>query len=466
MSDLPHANFIMADDDPGLTTMVRRFWTLEDHEQLYSTKKSPSVDEKKVLEFFEANTKKVGGQYQVPIPFKTQTPIFFDNRRQAQARLMRKRKKFQGDTTYFDEYNNVIQSNIREGYAEEIPQEQIEGENGKVNYICHNSVSHPRKKLRVVFNAAEKFAGQSFNDQVRACPDLLETIVGILLRFREGQVAVSADIRAFFSRVLIPPEQKDYLRFIWFRDGRLEELVHYRMQCQIFGTIAAQAASIVARNRSVRDAVKVSILTATEAERSLRDFYSDDYMGSFKDTTTAVITALKLKEALGHGGFELTKFQSNDPRVVREIVGEAQQENLATVGTAGGTALGIGWDLDRDLFFIPSRLAELDGPITKRKLLASLMKIYDPMGWLSPFVLPMKLIMQQTCKGNQTLQWDEPLPDQIQREAQACLNSLHHVSLLEIPRCYARGLSGRIVSRQLHTHFLMEAIAPTGPMLI
>ena len=44
-------------------------------------------------------------------------------------------------------------------------------------------------------------------------PDLLNQLVGILLRFRTGRVAVAGDIRAMFHQVRVPEKDRDSLRF-------------------------------------------------------------------------------------------------------------------------------------------------------------------------------------------------------------------------------------------------------------
>ena len=49
-------------------------------------------------------------------------------------------------------------------------------------------------KTRVVFDYAAKHKETSLNDQLLTEPDLTNSIVGILMRFREEQVALSADI--------------------------------------------------------------------------------------------------------------------------------------------------------------------------------------------------------------------------------------------------------------------------------
>ena len=76
---------------------------------------------------------------------------------------------------------------------------------------------HPKKpdKIRVVFDCSAKCAGSSLNDQLLQGPDLTNSLVGVLTRFRQESVAFMSDIEAMFYQVFVPEEQRDFLRFLW-----------------------------------------------------------------------------------------------------------------------------------------------------------------------------------------------------------------------------------------------------------
>ena len=74
--------------------------------------------------------------------------------------------------------------------------------------------------------------------------------------------------------------------------------------------------------------------------------------------------------------------------------------------------MGVQWDRIKDNFeFVLatfSRLA-LEGTFTKRTLLSSTARFYDPLGLLSPFILPLKCLFKEIC--HLKLGWDEALPE-------------------------------------------------------
>ncbi len=93
--------------------------------------------------------------------------------------------------------NNLISS----GYAERVPVTDLSRSDGKVWYIPHHGVYHPKKgKMRVVFDCAASFQGASLNAQLLTGPDLTSTLIGVLTRFRKESVVLISDIEACFIK--------------------------------------------------------------------------------------------------------------------------------------------------------------------------------------------------------------------------------------------------------------------------
>ena len=55
----------------------------------------------------------------------------------------------------------------------------------------------------MVFDAAAKSDGTSMNDQLFQGPDLANSLTGVLIRFREEEIAFTADLKAIFHQVKI-----------------------------------------------------------------------------------------------------------------------------------------------------------------------------------------------------------------------------------------------------------------------
>ena len=72
---------------------------------------------------------------------------------------------------------------------------------------------HPINPERVGAEAA-RYQGSSLNDCLLSGPDLLNSLVGILMSFRPELIAVS-DIEAMFCQVEVPEEDQPVLHFEW-----------------------------------------------------------------------------------------------------------------------------------------------------------------------------------------------------------------------------------------------------------
>ena len=70
-------------------------------------------------------------------------------------------------------------------------------------------------KVGVVFDCAASYQGRSLNNELLTGPDLLRSLIGVLLRFRLGRIAFTADIQFMFHQVYVANEDQDFLRFLW-----------------------------------------------------------------------------------------------------------------------------------------------------------------------------------------------------------------------------------------------------------
>ena len=123
-------------------------------------------------------------------------------------------------------------------------------------YIPHHSVYNINKpdKIRVVYDCSATYNDVSLNGSIYQGPDMTNKLVGVLLRFREGKYAIMSDIQAMFHQVVVPTEQRDALRFLWWKDGNLNEKTEiYRMTRHVFGGVWCSSAATYALRRTADD---------------------------------------------------------------------------------------------------------------------------------------------------------------------------------------------------------------------
>lgn len=91
-------------------------------------------------------------------------------------------------------------------------------EYGPIHYISHHEVQRPESKstpVRIVFNSSAVFRGHRLNDYWVKGPDFLNDLLGVVLRFRENEVAFIGDISKMYHRIRTPEADQHVYRFPW-----------------------------------------------------------------------------------------------------------------------------------------------------------------------------------------------------------------------------------------------------------
>ena len=435
--------------DTYLDEQIQKLWKLEDESTLFDDERGMSFNDRKAVDIWENTITMDNGHYQLAIPFKERPPSLQDNHCIAEHRLQSLGRRLERDTHLHGKYKEGISDLLQKGYAEEVP----ESDDKVVTwYIPHHPVFHPMKpdKVRIVFDCASKYKGQSLNDVVLQGPDLTNKLVGVLLRFRQERIAIIADIEAMFHQVRVPPEDRDVLRFLWWPDGNLRETPKaFRMCVHLFGGTWSPSVCNFAMRRTAEDNQGQC---ASDAARVVqRNFYVDDCLVSVQDEDEAVKLAAELRMLLRKGGFRLAKWLSNNPRVLQTIPLEDRAKQVAGLDLNREAlpverALGMRWDIEQDCFTY--KINPKDKPSTRRGLLSIVSSVYDPLGYASPCVLQAKLILQELTR--QKLGWDEPIPDEEAQKWKSWLDELPKMEEFEINRCVKPHDFGKVTDYQLH----------------
>ena len=159
--------------------------------------------------------------------------------------------------------------------------------------------------------------GVSLNNQLHQGPELTNSLLCVLLRFRQGPVALVADIEGMFNQVKVPPEDADALRFLWWKDSNLERPSEFQMTSYIFGAIDSPSCAIFCLKRAAEDNKGNFSEDAVNAVNE--DLYVDDFIKSVKTVEEARSLANEVTSLLAEAGFRLTKWMSNSRDVLSVI---------------------------------------------------------------------------------------------------------------------------------------------------
>lgn len=111
-------------------------------------------------------------------------------------------------------------------------------------YLPLFGVRNPKKpdQIRGVFDSSANFGGIFLNSVLMSGPDIINSLLEILLRFRKDEVAVEADIEQMFDRFRVNEDHRNYLRFFWYKQNNPDDImIEYRMTSHVFGNSPSSA---------------------------------------------------------------------------------------------------------------------------------------------------------------------------------------------------------------------------------
>ncbi len=376
-----------------------------------------------------------GGNYEIGLPFREDSPCLPTNRFQVLARFNSLKKRMLKNSSFATDYTKFMVEMIENDFVERVPDSEICGNFGKVWYLVHHGVYHKQKnKLRIVFDASLKTNAVSLNTELLQGPDLTNSLLAVLLRFRREKVAVMADVAKMFYQIKVPKHHRDYLRFFWYPQNNPNLTpIEYRLKVHVFGAISSPAVA----NFALKQAPKYTDCSP-EATSCISDqFYVDDLLHSVEEEGQAVRLIEEVKSTLANSGFKLTAFASNSREVLRNFPIEERSKPLKTIDILTDAlptdhALGVTWDTETDTLGFKIRLPQ--GRLTKRSILSTIFTIYDPLGLVTPALIPAKRVFQDACR--QHLPWDETIKGPLAVQWNSWLNSIALLDNFKIPRCY------------------------------
>ena len=161
-----------------------------------------------------------------------------DNKRAAYGRLMSTEQRLRKNPDHAKVYQQQIQDVIDRDVARKLNTEEITKYNGPVHYISHHEVLKTDSKstpVRIVFNSSASYMGHILNEYWAKGPDLLNNLLGILIRFRENRVAFIGDVSKMYHTVKTKVVEQHTHRFLWRDMNTAREPDTYVIQRVSFG---------------------------------------------------------------------------------------------------------------------------------------------------------------------------------------------------------------------------------------
>lgn len=407
-----------------LHNAVQQFWATENVPE--ASKTSP---EEKLCEsyFVQTHNRLEDGKYEVRLPLKQSTNVLGDSSKAAlrifkslETRLNRtpelKRKYVEFMQDYEDKGHMVTSSSLT------LPPEKPH------YFLPHHEVLRD-DKIRVVFNgSAVTTTGLSLNSILLPGEKLQNDIPDIIMGFRRHPVVFTCDIQQMFRNIWVHSDDQD-LQLIYWRSDPQKPIQIYKLTTVTYGL----ASSPFLANRVVQQLIEDESQNHPLAAAALRNqIYVDDALLGSDSEEHALQLQTDVIELMAKGGFTLRKWSSNSAKLLSAVPHECQGTAIHFNNEEQATCnvLGIKWLPDKDAFTYKVSTPEL--PATKRLVLSTIARLYDPLGWITPVIFYAKSFLQ--VLWTKALQWDDKLSPEISSIWENFVQQLVLLQDIYIPR--------------------------------
>nr|XP_044252270.1 uncharacterized protein LOC123003532 [Drosophila takahashii] len=439
-----------------LEKMVSDYFEIEN----FGVKPAPPVaasGDARALGILNETTRRVGERYQTGLLWKDDKVSLPDSYNMALKRLVGIERKMRRDDSFARAYKSIMEDYVNKGYARRLDQQEVAADNrDKIWYLPHFGVENPNKpgKIRLVFDAAAKVGNTSLNSVLLKGPQQFKSLPAVLFHFREGAVGVCADIKEMFHQVLIQPQDRCAQRFLWRNGDDRRDPDLYEMVVMTFGAACSPCSAHHVKTINASRYAQAD----PRAVQAINEYhYVDDYVDSFSDEKEAIAVSERVRKIHAEAGFELCRFSSSSESVVKALNPLGSNKNVEW-NEAEEKILGMYWHPATDEFKfsvkyhrVPSSVMTGERAPTKREFLSLVMSTFDPIGFLSCFMVTAKLLMREIWRRG--VQWDEPLPDELAKAFESWRLEMDYVRDFRCPRYYF----GTGCVRELQLHVFVDS---------
>ena len=201
-----------------------------------------------------------------------------------------------------------------------------------------------------------------------------------------------------YYQVQISPHDHDSLRFLWWPDGNLEsQPVVHRIKVHLFGaTLSPCCASFALHQAAIDFGAQFEAYISSAIEEH---FYVDNFLISVLNVEIGLKLMKDIKYLLSKASFNLTKWCSNCPEMIKHLPENELSKSLQINTLAKNSSkcvLSINWNFNTNCFYFVVELP--NKPCTKRGVLSLINSIFNPLEFLCPVIVEAKLLYQRLCE--------------------------------------------------------------------
>ncbi|XP_075157744.1 uncharacterized protein LOC142231011 [Haematobia irritans] len=412
----------------NLEDILKSFWEVEHN---FEKSSKQSIDDIFCEEHFKKNTSRLkSGAYSVVLPKNQNFNELGESYNRALKRFMNLENKLKKMPQTKEKYIAFMNEYAQLEHMSPIVSMPKSTKTYFLPHHCVHKEDSTTTKLRVVFDGSAKTTtGLSLNDTLHSGPTIQSKLFDILIRFRFFKIALGGDICKMYRCVYVA-HPDDYLQCILWRNDPQNEIKIYKLNTVTYGTKPAAFLAIRTMHQLSIDE-EDSFPLGAEIVR--RDFYVEDLISGGNSVAEVNEIRKQVSHLLQKGNFQIRKWCSNDCSVLDEVP-LADRETFLEFhdGTDITKTLGLVWNPDLDNFVFTFSHISDNKPISKRNILSSIARFYDPLGLVGPIITRAKVLMQMLWKDK--LEWDESLPQHLHSVWQQYVSTFNLVDKFIFPR--------------------------------
>ncbi|KAH7711566.1 Pao retrotransposon peptidase family protein-like protein [Aphelenchoides avenae] len=401
-------------------------------------------------------TREPDGRYKVPLLFRTadgEPPSNEElptNMKLGKGRAISTRNSLAKVPTKLAEYDGIIRDYLQRGFINTAPLRTRQTKHCLSHHPVHKEST--TTATRPVYDASAKLPMRSsLNDWLYRGPVFLPTIPGVLLRSRIPKIIIVCDIGKAFLQVAVKESHRDCL---WTKEPTDDNVIFYRFDRVPFGLKSSPylLAGVIKKHLE-SEGTPVAL-------EMLKNCYVDNVLLMADNVDEALQKYRESKAIFAKAQMPLREYASNNTKF-NDAVDPADRADLNKL-----RELGIRWNVTADYWDIPLRprqptrsaplaatgaaasvqpkpddttttrtetkepapLAVTNGPVrskkpkrkrrkavdedrlTKRVMLSIVARVFDPLGFIQPVTLLLKLVIQEVWKAGKD--WDEDVSDE------------------------------------------------------
>lgn len=295
---------------------------------------------------------------------------------------------------------------LARGCIRKLTPDEVSKYSGPVHYPSHHVVLRPDKPstpCRLVISPLV------LNEFLLKGPDLLNSIIGVMIKWRENQYAVIGDVSKMFNQVLTDSNTDAHVQRILWRISEVRRPDVYVCLVVMIGIKPAPAVANTAMDLTAEQCTSI-FPEASEVIKESR--YMDDVVDSrnsidelrqiTKDIDTVLATGnFRIKEWISN--VSLSEDNSNNQNSsevskVTPLVSECIDKVLGLVWNRSSDTISLSIKIPKEFQSDSNNKWCIPDSLTPRQILSAVNSIYDVFGIADPFKRRANVAMENLCK--------------------------------------------------------------------